>query len=230
MKLGTTGLALAASLALGLSGAPGAATAQTATTTYEITVTNLTEAQIFSPPLVATHKPAVHLWQLGQPASDGIWMVAESGNAGVLAEQARGQATEVQRAAGPILPKASLTLRVAAERGDVLSLAAMLAETNDGFVGLDGLPLEAGSADLLAYDAGTEENTERATDVPGPPYGGMGHQATVPAQPIAPHPGILGVGDVDPKFNWSGPVARVTVSVVTAERPAGGEAPLATAP
>jgi spondin N len=212
-------LAVAGLLATTLSVEPTSVGAEPAKLTYDITVTNLTEAQIFSPPLVATHRPTVHLWEVGQPASDGIWMVAESGNAGVLAEQATGQATDVQRASGPIRPGASLTLRVAAESGDVLSLAAMLAETNDGFVGADGLVLQPGSYEALAYDAGTEENTERASDVPGPPFGGMGHQATSPVQPIRVHPGILGVGDEGAEFGWSGPVARVTVSAVAA----GGE-------
>jgi hypothetical protein len=218
MKTGIGALALAALLAGGLPGTTPRAAAQMAASGYEITVTNLTEAQIFSPPLLASHKPTVQVWRVGEPSSDGVWMVAESGNSGLLAEALAGMATDVQRTGMPVLPGQRVTVRIAAEQGDVLSLVAMLAETNDGFVGLAGVPLQPGAVEALAYDAGTEENTESAMHVPGPPYGGMGHVATSPPQPIAPHPGILGVGDVAPQFGWSGPVARVEISAVTAGR------------
>ena len=56
-----------------------------------------------------------------------------------------------------------------------LSLATMLVETNDGIVLGNSLPLfdEDGNPlsftmDLISYDAGTEDNNELATHVPGP--------------------------------------------------------------
>ena len=61
-----------------------------------------------------------------------------------------------------------------------LSLATMLVQTNDGIVLANSLPLfdEDGNArsftmDLISYDAGTEDNNELATHVPGPPFDGM---------------------------------------------------------
>lgn len=228
LKSRLSALALSGLVAVSLSGSPLAASAD-ASNTYEVTVTNLTASQILSPPLVAAHKPASRMFEVGQPASDGVWMVAESGNSGLLAEMLKGRATDVQRAEGPILPGASIKVRITAEPGDVLSMVAMLAQTNDGFMGLDGAALspQGGTVDVMAFDAGTEENTERMVDVPGPPFGGMGHQATSPVQPITPHPGILGAGDIPAQFNWSGAVARIEVAGLSAGRPAPGLASLA---
>ena len=60
-----------------------------------------------------------------------------------------------------------------------LSLVTMLVETNDGIVLGNSLPLfdEDGNPlsftmDLISYDAGTEDNNELATHVPGPPFDG----------------------------------------------------------
>ena len=138
LKSRTTAIALSALLGLGLFVTPMATSARAKSGTYEVTITNLTGAQIFSPPVVATHKPSLNVWQVGQPALDGVWMVAESGNSGLLAQMLPGQATDVQRTNQPIKPGQSVTVRVTAEDGDVLSMVAMLAETNDGFMGVDG--------------------------------------------------------------------------------------------
>ena len=115
----------------------------------------------------------------------------------------------------PIMPGERMTYQITADGGDVLSLVAMLAITNDGFVGLDSVPLTPGATEAIAFDAGTEENTESAADVPGN-YMGMGHVATTPAGPVMPHPGIQGTGDVEAKFDWSGSVARVEIIATTA--------------
>ena len=115
-----------------------------------------------------------------------------------------------------LLPGDSITVRVTARQGDVLSAASMLIQTNDGFTGLDGAALSDGATfETMAYDAGTEDNSEAAADVPGPPFGGKNHGPdSNPHQPISMHPGISGRADVTPDFNWSGPVARFTVRAV----------------
>ena len=50
--------------------------------TYTVTITNLTDGQPFTPPLVASHRPAVDLYEVGEPASEGIKEIAENGNLG----------------------------------------------------------------------------------------------------------------------------------------------------
>ena len=105
-----------------------------------------------------------------------------------------------------------------------LSLATMLVQTNDGIILGNSLPLfdEDGNPrsftmDLISYDAGTEDNNELATHVPGPPFGGMERAPT--ANVITPHPGIAGTADVGAAFGWSEPTATVTVTPIGIEMP-----------
>jgi hypothetical protein len=62
--------------------------------------------------------------------------------------------------------------------------------------------------DLISYDAGTEDNNELATHVPGPPFGGM-ERAPTEGSVIAPHPGIAGTADVGAAFGWTEPFQSV---------------------
>jgi hypothetical protein len=183
---------------------------------YDVTVSNITNSkQVLSPPVIATHPPAAHAWQLGQPASPGLEMVAEEGMPTGLAGEAKSIATAVEVAQVHLLPGDSVTVRIVAHAGDVLSTASMLSQTNDGFTGLDSMSLADGSHDAIAYDAGTEDNSEAKADVPGPPFGGKNHGPdSAPHQPIRLHPGISGKADVTPDFNWTGPVARYTIQAV----------------
>ena len=102
--LGTLSLIAAPTAALLDSGAaPAQQTAR-----YEISVTNLTRGQIFSPPVLATHtKNLPPLWQLGAPASPELAGVAEDALNQPLIDalEATGQTREVMvltRVAGPI--------------------------------------------------------------------------------------------------------------------------------
>jgi hypothetical protein len=201
---------------LGLPAMPQAAAAQSGTRTYEVTVTNITNSkQGLSPLIIASHPPSVHAWQMGQTASAGLEKLAEEGMPDVLASEWQAIATDVQTTKAHLLPKDSIVLRITANEGDVLSAATMLIQTNDGFTGLESAALSGGDKDTMAYDAGTEENTELAADVPGPPFGGMNHGPdTTPRGTVAQHGGITGKADVTTDFNWSGPVARFTIREV----------------
>src|SRR5687767_15161277 len=132
----TTGLVTLSMLGVVL--APNGASAQGAgTRTYEVTVTNITTSmQALSPPIIATHPASAHAWQMGQPASKGLEVVAEEGMTDMLAAELRPVATDVQAAKAHLLPGDSITLRIIARDGDVLSAATMLIQTNDGFTGL----------------------------------------------------------------------------------------------
>lgn len=189
---------------------------------YEITVTNLTRGQIFSPILVATHKAEVKLFELGEPASPELAALAQDGETDGLADMLLSMpavSNVVVALDGPLLPGATTTIEIPAARHfDYISLAAMLVTTNDGFIALNGI-----KAPIInkypktymspAYDAGSEDNDEMCDYIPGPPCGSH-HQASAVAGEgyIYIHAGIQGVGDLAPAdFDWRNPVAKITI-------------------
>lgn len=199
-----------------------------ATTRYEITLENLTPdtgdggAQVFSPPVLATHGRRVKMFEVGQLASAGLAMIAEDAVNAPMVERLRGERAvhEVLEGGGVVPPGASATYELEAVAGKGrLSAAFMLVNTNDGFSGVDRLRLPRNgelAVDLYAYDAGSEENTELYSDIPGPCCGSPGVRVPT-SEPIAMHGGIQGHGDLDPaKWGWEGPVGRLTIRALPA--------------
>ena len=194
--------------------------------TFTVTLENLTvgtpaeSGQIFSPALFIAHTSAVKFVEAGTASSDELRAIAETGDNAPLSALA--MATEgvkaVQSAEGVLLPGASTSVMIdGGADGWLLSFASMLVQTNDGLVAGNSLSLfdEAGAPrtftmDIMAYDAGTEENNELATHVPGPPFGGSEQAAE--GGVIAAHPGIGGNADVGSEFGWTEPVARLSVA------------------
>ena len=191
---------------------------------FEVTITNLTRGQQFTPVLVASHKPSVKLFTLGRPASGELATLAEEGNTGPLsaALSALPGTGQVVTGSGLTNPGASVTLVVEGRRGfGLLSVAAMLIPTNDAFVALNGVPLPRGNDSVSflapAYDAGSERNDELCVSIPGPffaecsgsggggaPGGGEGF--------VHIHSGIHGIGDLSAATrDWRNPVALITV-------------------
>ena len=210
---------------------------------FEVMLTNLTMGvpaqggQIFSPPIFVTHGHGFSIGASGEAASAELTTLAETGNHAPLAALAMGSDAVGDVVAFPappegvVRPGGSVTTTLSASSNmGYLSLATMLVETNDGIVLANSLPLfdEDGNPrsftmDLISYDAGTEENNELATHVPGPPFGGMERAPT--ADVITPHPGIAGTADVGAAFGWTEPTARVTVAPVGVEMPVEPELP-----
>ena len=96
---------------------------------YDVTVTNLTAGQVFTPILVATHRPDVRPFVAGQPASVELEMLAEGGDTGPLAAVLRTlpQVEDVTDSGAPVPPGQSVTVRVHTRgRADHVSLLAML--------------------------------------------------------------------------------------------------------
>ena len=189
---------------------------------YKVTITNVTNRQIFTPILVVTHKEGVNLFKLGDPASGPLAALAEGGNTVPLTTMLAGMSgVKDVVTAGPLLmPGQSRTIMVKA--GKRLSLASMLIPTNDGFVALNGVKVGGKSKTFWvpAYDAGSELNDELCSSIPGPDCGGPG----APGIPgggegfVHIHRGIHGVGDLAPStFDWNNPVARITVVKVDAD-------------
>ena len=210
---------------------------------FEITLTNLTEGvhgesgQTLSPAIFAAHPAGVKLAEVGQPASELIVALAEGGDVSGLAAFATAAGANVMIAMNAdmtrryTMPGQSTTVTLTADMiNSSLSVGSMLVSTNDAFIAAidvplfdeDGMPVSA-SLDLMAYDAGSEDNTEMASDIPGP----LGlDEATDPPMSnervpteggvIAAHEGIQGVGDVSEAFAWEEPMAMLTITPVDA--------------
>ena len=192
---------------------------------FEVTITNLTRGQQFTPILVASHKSNVKLFELGKPASTELATLAEEGNTAPLAAalSALPGTGQVVSGSGLTNPGASTTLIVDGRRGfGFLSVAAMLIPTNDAFFALNGVALPRGNDKLTwtapAYDAGSERNDELCVSIPGPFFvecGGSGGGAAPAGGEegyVHIHAGIHGIGNLPAATrDWRNPVALITV-------------------
>lgn len=227
---------------------------------YEVTVYNLThgsqfegedcrEGQLLGLFVFATHNTNVKLFELGEPASPELALAAESGFPYPLADslQADSNVGETlvipdignipdQILDGAICAGDKLTVTINAQRGHrFLSIAGMIAPTNDGFVALNRVRLPDTYSTLEyfspAYDAGSELNDEVCDNIPGLPgirgcaVGDLNTDPHFPGPDPNPaggpgagegyvhiHSGIHGIGDLQPSiWDWRNPVAKVTV-------------------
>lgn len=233
----TTSAAMALALLL-LTVAASAASADN-TRNYRITITNLTEAQWFTPAAVATHRGATDLFRLGETASLGVKEIAENGNLAPMVELFASDShiwdSEVVKAASgppPIAPDGSVTFEISSAKGArFFSWVSMLICTNDGFTGLDSIKLPVGVGATAThftagYDAGTELNTEDWDDLVPPcaQLTGFGDQGgTESSNPalaeggvVNMHGGITGDGDLVPSVHgWMNPVASVEITRIS---------------
>ncbi len=188
---------------------------------YQVTITNLTVGQSFTPFLLTSHRnaPAL-LFAPGAPASDALAALAEGGDTAPLQALLDADPRVGASVAGNTLldPGQSLSLSIAARPGrDRLSLAAMLIPTNDAFVALQNVALPRGhhSRTLYApaYDAGSEPNDELCVSIPGPVCQGAGGSPGVSGEGFVHiHSGIHGIGDLLPsQRDWRNPVARIVI-------------------
>jgi hypothetical protein len=193
---------------------------------YQVTLENMTPAtveggsQVFSPPLLATHRPGIRMYRVWRYASPELAAIAEEGDTGPMTSlfEASHKTISLVQGDGPVAPGASATYEIQAGGPfSRLSMAFMLVNTNDGFSGVDRLALPvSGSVSyyLDAYDAGSEQNTELTSDIPGPCCG-RHNSGPDEHERIKPHPGIQGTGDLDPAdWGWDGPVAKLTITRV----------------
>ena len=188
---------------------------------YSITLENLSPegSQPFSPPILAVHSPNFRIFHIGDYASDEHAQVAQDAFNDPLINLLNNDA-EVSDVVigqeGPIFPGSAQSFTVMAHSNySKLSLVTMLVNTNDGFTGVDKIQLpQTGSMTyyLRSYDAGSEENTEMTEHIPGPCCGSH-FMGVATHQKITFHPGISGIGDLDPSvYGWKDPIAKLTVS------------------
>lgn len=155
--------------------------------TYEISVSNVTANQPFSPIAVILHTPGYQAWVDGEAASTALEMLAEAGDNSSLLSNASNHSAYLasDSGAGVIGPgnSESIQLEVDVQNGANLSVVSMLVNTNDAYTGINASSLVAlASGESVSYsapvwDSGTEGNTEAAGTIPGPADGGEGFNA-----------------------------------------------------
>lgn len=198
---------------------------------YEITVTNLTKAQIFSPVAALIHEPSIRLFTLGEPAIAPLKELAEEGStAGLSAAVNSTPICSVDTASGPTMPGQTSTVTVSINNPQcsLLTVASMLITTNDAFLSSTTRVVKRSryrggyravrnrTMTARAYDSGTEANTESCAHIPGPPCGNAGVEVTDGAEGyVYTHSGIHGIGDLAATtYDWNNPVAKITVRQV----------------
>ena len=137
--------------------------------TFRVTITNVTDPeQILSPGAWLVHTEPGALWTRDAEASLAVERIAEIGNPAEAVSALGAGEIGAAPANGT-----TVVFELTAEPGDLLSTIQMLVATNDGFVGLQSVELFDGETplgqtiELVAYEAGTEENTGLFTGFDG---------------------------------------------------------------
>ncbi len=182
--------------------------------TFDVTVDNTSGATAFpaalTPVAWAVHDATASFFTMGMPASAGLESLAEDGSPVALLAGLTGAGIDSKGAegSGPAAPGLSFTFKVTAKPSHrFLSIASMVANSNDTFLGLGSAGIElvtpGGAARpdadiakdiaamLAAYDAGTEQNQggalgpDMATNSGGTPNVGAadGNGLVRPAMP-----------------------------------------------
>ncbi|MGJ8582426.1 MAG: spondin domain-containing protein [Psychromonas sp.] len=140
---------------------------------YEVVLKNLTNGQPVSPPSLLLHDTGA-LFTIGESASEALELLAESGDASEILSDT-GFILSSASASDGITYGSSATITVSyTDNVKYLSFVSMLGNSNDAFTGLNQVDLTALALNdsvtyqTVAYDAGTEANTESVETVPGP--------------------------------------------------------------
>ncbi|WP_261835998.1 spondin domain-containing protein [Vibrio ishigakensis] len=199
------------------------------TQSYTVSVTNLTPNQPMSPLAVLTHNSNFMLFEVGQSASVALEQLAEEGSNAELIAFSQSDENVIQGIAGNglLLPGNSdeVTISLDVDEEGYLSVASMLVNTNDAFVGETGLSLkdlevgESFQMNMNVWDAGTELNDELASTIPGPAAGGEGFNADRNDDDVVTfHSGVISSDDglassaLDATHRFLNPGARVTIT------------------
>ncbi len=200
---------------------------------YKVTVTNISSGQPLTPVAAIIHKSGYSSWQFGMSVSNGLEKLAESGDTTDFISEAQANTNVLNTSiseGGPFGPGASVSMEMTVSTDDdlKLSLASMLANTNDAFISLNAKSLsdlEKGKMTTYftkVYDAGTEGNSESLGTIPGPADSSTAadkgyNAARDDANFVAIHPGVLTKDDglsssiLDEMHRWNGPAARIDI-------------------
>jgi len=202
---------------------------------YKVTTTNITNGQPLTPIAAVLHDSTFRPWAVGSAASTGLEILAESGSPREFVTESvndNSGAIAAGAADGIAIPGASKTVLVGAtaSASHMLSIASMLANTNDAFSGVQQLAVGGLAVDETetrfahVYDAGTEKNTESSGTVAGPADASTaadkGFSATRddPSSFVSLHGGVVTVDDglstsvLDESHRWMTYAAKIEVT------------------
>jgi hypothetical protein len=195
-------------------------------TAYTVTLKNLTYAQPMAPMAVAYHSKETSVFKVGTSASLGLEKLAEDGdNSMLLTELSENSlVSSTQGGTGLVLPGKSDSVTIEGEPAQCISVTAMLVNTNDAFAGVDCINVselkngEMMTIALPTYDAGTENNSEEASTIPGPAGGGEGFNADRDDKDfVSIHAGAVTQDDglstsaLTQNHKWNNPATMLTI-------------------
>jgi hypothetical protein len=219
----TIGITSLAVLAAGISS--GTALADSGRM-LEVTITNITNNQTFTPIVAVSHRRHLDLFELGLPASDELIAIAEGGDIAPITTllSLNDQVVDIQNSGGLLGPGETVTIMLDANKNtNRISLASMMLPSNDSFIALDSVRVSKHSQSKTyfspGYDAGSEINDESCLNIPGPYCGGVGPSPADPGEGyVHISRGISGSGDLlSASFDWRNDVAKITVRRVKAK-------------
>ena len=195
---------------------------------FEVSTVNLTLGQPLSPIAVVVHDDSFRAFAVGEAASPGLELLAEAGDNSEFLDEVEGRVEASGDA--PLGPGNRETLTLELDSDDIggtrISVMTMLVNTNDAITGVNGIDvsgLEVGDTmriNAIAYDAGTEANSELAGTIPGPADGGEGFDAARDdvADQVTMHGGVVTVDDglgasvLNQTHRFDNPVARFVIT------------------
>ena len=191
---------------------------------YRVDATNLTNNQPMSPIGVALHQSGAY-WMQNQMASVALETLAEGGDNSALLNE---PFVDSSVSGSGILPPGgmqSATVVIDMQGTLYLSVATMLVNTNDAFTGisrLDVTEMAVGDSIMfnsIAYDSGTEANSEAMGTMPGPADGGEGFNAIRDDNNfVSGHRGVVSADDelstsvLNESHRFDNPVIKIRVT------------------
>jgi Spondin_N len=186
--------------------------------TYQISYKNNTP-QTLTSSICAVHNRGSVIFKIGEQSSDGLKALAEDGDVSTLRRELKNKSTFKATALGEFVSKNSQSKISITSKGAkrISCIFGMLTATNDAFVAVNSLKLPDSIGQkvnfrAVAYDAGTEVNTESCSHVPGSPcdahFIGIAENSV-----ISLHPGIQGIADLSvTTHGWQEPSVRGSIT------------------
>ena len=187
-------------------------------------ITNLSYQQPFSEFFVMSHNDRIDpLFTLGQEATADLARLAEDGNSQPLVNSYSGlQGTLYVGTHNQNTPyrggeKTLITIPINSNY-PYITIASMAVNTNDCFVALNGIRVRTGDIiNAPGYDAGSEENDELCSSIPGPACTSTDNRNLAPGNGegfVHVHRGFFGINEgglTAQGYDWRNPMMRVEV-------------------